>query len=98
MWSTSALLGRPEYSQSIGTPHPRMGQRVSPCSRAMDLASLATLSQVAVPVREVAMSHRDCLVCDVEGPGVLVFECVGAVAAHIKRAEVGEEYACFGPG
>ena len=52
-WSTSALLGRSEYSQSSPVRH--RGHRVCPCSKAMARASLTRFFHLAVAVRLVAI-------------------------------------------
>lgn len=72
MWSTSALLGLPGYSQSIATPHPLMGQRSRPRSSAWALACLATRSHVAVPVLLLAMSYAEAG----ETVGYALFDCL----------------------
>lgn len=57
MWSTSALLGLPEYSQSSWVLH--SGQFVWCASRC--LTSLATRFHLAVPVRLAAKCSPPCL-------------------------------------
>lgn len=53
-WSTSALLGLPEYCQSRRTL--QRGQLVTPCSMAWALAWSRTRIHLAVPVREDAIT------------------------------------------
>ena len=54
MWSTSALLGLPEYSQSSPVRH--NGQRNTPASRSMRLRSSRILRHLVVVVRLCAVA------------------------------------------
>lgn len=59
MWSTSALFGRREYSQSRIVPH--SGQLVSPLLKSSSRRWSLTLSHLAVPVRDdvgLAIDHH----------------------------------------
>jgi hypothetical protein len=69
-WSTSALLGRPEYSQS--SPVRQRGQRVSPASSALALAWSRMRFHWAVPVREVAMFTALLIRCACSYHGVTI--------------------------